>query len=99
VDNKQPPGSPKPGGLTMPSRGARTAGLNQVYPMKQKRNRQPNTAFAKRLRRLRWDLTRAAQWTRKPYKTLKNYNQGRTPAPRAIMRLLAAYRLMHWGDY
>ena len=63
-----------------------------------KRNRQHDTPLAHRLRRLGWTLRDAERWTGERYGNLKNYNQGRVACPRPILRLLAAYRLLHWGD-
>jgi len=63
------------------------------------RNRHHNTPLARRLRRPGWNLKRAQRWTGEPYGNLKNWNQGRNPCPRAVLRLLAAYRLLHWGRF
>jgi len=65
-----------------------------------KRN-QPQTPLAKRLRRLGWSLKDAQQWTGEPYGSLKNWNIARNgmKTPRAVMRLLAAYRLINWGKF
>lgn len=69
--------------------------------MKASRNRKINTPLAKRLRRLGWNLKDAQRWTGEPYGSLKNWNQERNgmKAPRAVMRLLAVYRLLHWGKF
>lgn len=63
------------------------------------RTRHHDTAFARRLRRLRMTLEDAQRWTREPIGTLKNYKQGRRRTPRAALRMLAAYRLTHWGRF
>ena len=64
-----------------------------------KRNRHHRTAFAHRLRRLHLTLDQAAQVTGEPVGNLKNWKQGRRRTPRAVLRLLAAWRLLHWGRY
>lgn len=64
-----------------------------------KRNREHNTRFAKRLRRLGLTLVQAQAWTGIPYGSLKNYKQGRVTAPRSALRALAMYRLVHWGKF
>jgi hypothetical protein len=64
-----------------------------------KRTTTHNTAFSKRLKRLRWNLKQAQKWTGTSYENIKNYNNGRVLAPRPVMRLLAAYRLLHWGKH
>lgn len=64
-----------------------------------RRNRHPRAPFAKRVRRLHINVEQAAWWTKITYGTARNYNQGRRPAPRAVMRLLAVYRLLNWGKF
>lgn len=56
------------------------------------------TPFAKRMRRLGLDLVATEKFTKIPYATLRGYKGGR-PVPRAAMRMLAAYRLLHWGEF
>lgn len=65
----------------------------------QTRRRHHNTPFAKRRRRLGLNVAQAARWLREPYGTVRGWNQGRYAPPRAAMRLLAVYRLLHWGKY
>jgi len=64
-----------------------------------KRQRHHDTPLAHRLRRLRLTLRQAERITRAPYGNLKAWKQGRYEAPRTILRLLAAWRLIHWGRY
>ena len=64
-----------------------------------KRQREHHTRFAKRLRRLGLSLIDAQAWTQIPYGSLKNYKQGRVTAPRSALRMLALYRLIHWGKF
>jgi DNA-binding transcriptional regulator YiaG len=60
------------------------------------RTRRHNTPFAGRLRRLRLSVAGAARLLRTPVGTIKNWKQGRSIPPRAALRLLAAWRLLHW---
>ncbi len=61
------------------------------------RQRHHHTRLAFYLRRLRLTLVQAARLTGEPLGNLKNWKQGRTRTPRAVLRLLAAWRLLHWG--
>lgn len=67
--------------------------------MKTTRTRQHQTPIARRMRRLGLDLPDLQRLTRAAYGTCKNWKQGRSAPPRAVLRLLAAYRLLHWGNY
>lgn len=64
-----------------------------------KRNRNLQTPLAKRLRRLALTLTEAQRITRAPMGTLKHWHAGQRRTPRIVLRLLAAYRLLHWGRF
>lgn len=64
-----------------------------------KRQRHHQTALAHRLRRLRLNLAQAGRITGEPVGNLKNWKQGRTRTPPAVLRLLAAWRLLHWGTH
>jgi hypothetical protein len=63
------------------------------------RNREHNTPLANRMRRLGLSLADVQRLTREPYGTVKNWKQGRYKTPPAVLRLLAAYRLLHWGEF
>lgn len=67
--------------------------------MTTQRIRHHNTRLAFRLRRLRLSVAGAARILRMPYGTVKNWKQGRSSTPRAALRLLAAWRLLHWGRF
>lgn len=56
------------------------------------------TAFGRRVRRLGLSLRQVQAWTGEPYGTVKRWSQGRSAAPPSVMRLLAVYRLLHWGQ-
>lgn len=62
-----------------------------------KRNRHHKTRLAFYLRRLGLTLEAAHRITREPIGNLKNWKQGRRRTPRAVLRLLAAWRLLHWN--
>ena len=66
---------------------------------KQTRNRKPLTPLAMRARRLGLSLGDVARLTRESYGTVKNWSQGRSRCPRSVLRLLAYYRLKHWGKF
>jgi len=66
---------------------------------KGRRVREHDTVFARRLRRLGLSLGDAERVTREPYGNLKNWKQGRARCPRAVLRLLAYYRLKTWGSH
>ena len=66
--------------------------------MKQ-RTRHHDTRLARWMRRLGMDLPALQRITREPYGTCKNWKQGRSRTPRAVLRLLAAWRLLHWGEH
>lgn len=68
-------------------------------PAKQTRNRQQATALAFHARRMNLSLKDLEKITREPYGNIKNWNQGRRRTPRIVFRMLAAYRLLHWGSY
>ncbi len=67
--------------------------------MKRTRQRRHDTRLDFYLRRLGLTLDQAARLTRAPYGDLKNWKQGRHRTPRPILRLLAHYRLTHWGQF
>lgn len=54
------------------------------------------TALAHRARRLGLNLADVARLTGAPYNSVRNWHAGRTPCPRPVLRLLAAWRLLHW---
>lgn len=64
-----------------------------------KRNRSHNTPLAFRARRLRLSLKDIQRITKEPYGNVTNWNQGRRRTPRVVLRILAAYRLLHWGEF
>lgn len=66
---------------------------------KQTRNRQQNTPLAYRVKRLGLSLKELEKITGEPYGNLKNWNQGRRRTPKVIFRMLAAWRLLHWGNF
>lgn len=66
---------------------------------KRTRNRQQNTPLAYRLKRLGLSLKELEKITGEPYGNLKNWNQGRRRTPKVIFRMLAAWRLLHWGNF
>ena len=68
-------------------------------PAKQTRNRQQTTALAFHARRMNLSLKDLEKITKEPYGNIKNWNQGRRRTPRIFFRMLAAYRLLHWGSY
>ena len=68
-------------------------------PHRQTRNRTQQTPLARRARRLGLTLRDIERLTREPYGTVKNWNQGRNRCPRSVLRLLAWYRLKHWGEF
>ena len=63
------------------------------------RQRRHNTRLAFYLRRLRLTLVQAARLTGEPLGNLKNWKQGRSRTPRVVLRLLVAWRLLHWGRH
>lgn len=67
--------------------------------MSKQRIRRHDTRFAFHLRRLRLSVAAATRLLRMPYGTVKNWKQGRSSTPRAALRLLAAWRLLHWGKF
>ena len=68
--------------------------------MTPKRNRTHTTQLAKRLRRLRLNqLADAARVLGTSPRTVEAWRQGRYETPRVAMRLLAAWRLLHWGTH
>lgn len=67
--------------------------------MTKQRTRRHNTRLAFHLRRLHLSLNQAARLTRAPIGNLKNWKQGRARTPRPVLRLLAAWRLLHWGQF
>ena len=52
-----------------------------------------------RVKRLRLNLKKVARITREPYRTIQNWNLGINRCPRSVLRLLAYYRLKHWGQF
>lgn len=66
---------------------------------KKTRNRQQKTTLAFHARRMNLTLKDLEKITKEPYGNIKNWNQGRRRTPRVVIRMLAAYRLLHWGKY
>ena len=66
---------------------------------KQTRNRNHNTALAFHSKRMKLGLKDLERITREPYDNLKNWRQGRRRTPRIVFRMLAAWRLLHWGQF
>lgn len=71
----------------------------EQQPTKQTRNRQQNTPLAYQVKRLGLSLKELEKITGEPYGNLKNWNQGRRRTPKVIFRMLAAWRLLHWGNF
>lgn len=63
-----------------------------------RQRRRPDTALAWHLRRLGLNLKDLQRISREPYATCRNWHSGRNRTPRSIFRLLAAWRLLHWGQ-
>ncbi len=63
------------------------------------RNRHFNTSLAYRSRRLGLSLKDVQRLTKEPYGNITNWNQGRRRTPRVVLRMLAMYRLSHWGEF
>lgn len=68
-------------------------------PEKQTRNRQQTTPLAFHAKRMNLTLKDLEKITGAPYGNIKNWNQGRRRTPKIVFRMLAAYRLLHWGNY
>lgn len=66
---------------------------------KQTRNRQQTTPLAFHAKRMNLTLKDLERITGEPYGNIKNWNQGRRRTPKIVFRMLAAYRLLHWGNY
>ena len=52
-----------------------------------------------RATRLGLSMKDVQRLTREPYGNILNWNQGRSRCPRSVLRLLAVYRLAHWGEF
>ncbi len=52
-----------------------------------------------RAKRLDLSMKDVQRLTREPYASILNWNQGRARCPRSVLRLLAVYRLAHWGEF
>lgn len=57
------------------------------------------TPLSFRVKRLRLNLKKVQKITREPYRTIQNWNQGINKCPRSVLRLLAYYRIKHWGQF
>lgn len=58
--------------------------------------KRPDTALAWHLRRMGLKLVDLQRISGEPYATCRNWHTGRNRTPRSIIRLLAAWRLLHW---
>jgi len=65
----------------------------------QRRNRNLQTPLAKRMKRLGLTVEKAQQITRAPAGNLRRWRRGQSRTPRSILRMLAAWRLLHWGQF
>lgn len=57
------------------------------------------TSLAYRAKRLNLTMKDVQRFTREPYASILNWKQGRSRCPRSVLRLLAVYRLAHWGMF
>ena len=57
------------------------------------------TSLAFRAKRLNMTMKDVQKFTKEPYGNILNWKQGRSRCPRSVLRLLAAYRLAHWGKF
>ena len=57
------------------------------------------TSLAFRAKRLGLNMRDVQKLTREPYGSILNWKQGRNRCPRSVLRLLAVYRLAHWGKF
>ena len=57
------------------------------------------TPLAFRAKRLNLTMKDVQKLTKEPYGSVLNWKQGRSRCPRSVLRLLAVYRLAHWGKF
>ena len=57
------------------------------------------TSLAFRAKRLSLSMQDVQKLTKEQYGSVLNWKQGRSRCPRSVLRLLAVYRLAHWGKF
>ena len=63
------------------------------------RQQEIKTSLAYRAKRLKLNMQEVQKLTKEPYGSILNWKQGRNRCPRSVLRLLAVYRLAHWGKF